>query len=271
MMLSIDLSGQSAVVTGGGAGIGYAIAAALAEAGAAVTLADISPDGEAKARHLQEQGGTAQFVLGDAASEEDALRAAEAAVNAYGGIDILVNNAGIYPRGGLLDTTAEVWDRVMEINLRSMFLCCKAVIPHMQQRGRGAIVNLGSSHAAVGLPELLAYSVSKGGVATLTRNLAGAHARDRIRVNCVNPGWVLTEKEQAEREAAGQSADWVRERGRALPLGRLQTGRDAANAVLFLVSSFADQITGQILNVDGGKEVASVFDDSAGSDSKEET
>ncbi|MDG0810034.1 SDR family NAD(P)-dependent oxidoreductase [Cohnella rhizosphaerae] len=169
----------------------------------------------------------------------------------------------------MLDTTAGTWDRVMETNLKSMFLCCKACVPHMKRQGQGAIVNLGSSHAQVGLPELLAYSVSKGGVSTLTRNLAGAHARDRIRVNCVNPGWVLTEKELAEREAAGQSSDWIRERGRSLPLGRLQTGQDAANAVLFLVSRYAEQITGQIVNVDGGKEVASMFDDSTGHAAKE--
>ncbi|NHN34260.1 SDR family oxidoreductase [Paenibacillus sp. S3N08] len=125
----------------------------------------------------------------------------------------------------------------------------------------GAIINMSSSHAAVGLPELFAYSVSKGGLSTLTRNLAGALTADRIRVNGINPGWVATERELEVRAANGQSHEWLVEKGKTLPLGRLQTGEDAAAVAVFLASEYASQITGQIIQVDGGKEVATMFDD----------
>ncbi|GGD79914.1 SDR family NAD(P)-dependent oxidoreductase [Paenibacillus nasutitermitis] len=260
-MISLGLDGKIAIVTGGSAGIGFAIASELAEAGVAVVLADVAEEGAAKAEMLRGRGAKAHFVRTNVAVSNDVVTLVDEVMASFGRIDILVNNAGIYPRGGLLDTSEEMWDRVMDINLKSMFLCSQAVVPHMKKQGKGSIVNLSSSHAFIGLPELLAYSVSKGGISTLTRNLAGALARDRIRVNGVNPGWVATEKELAERQEAGQSLEWLIERGKELPLGRMQTGQDAANAVLFLVSDLADQVTGQIIHADGGKEVATLFDD----------
>lgn len=260
-MLDWQLNGKTAIVTGGAAGIGYSIVRRLAEAGVSVMIADVAGQAQAKAERLREEGCPADCAIVDITREADAERMAEAAVRAFGGIDILINCAGIYPRGGLLETTEAMWDQVLGVNLKGMFLCCKAVVPYMQERGGGAIVNLGSSHATTGLPELFAYSVSKGGVSTLTRNLAGALAPSRIRVNCVNPGWVATEKEITEREAKGQSLEWLLEKGKSLPLGRMQTGDDTAAITLFLVSGLAAQITGQIIHVDGGKEVATLFDD----------
>lgn len=260
-MVELQLYGKAAVLTGGAGGIGYAIAEKLAGAGVSVVLADVSAEGELKAEKLRAKGYKAQFVHTDISDEKSTEAMAAEAVRSFGGIDILINNAGIYPRAHLLETTVEMWDRVMDINLKGMFLSCKAVVPFMQKGGAGAIVNLGSSHANVGLPELFAYSVSKGGVSTLTRNLASALAPHRIRVNTVNPGWVATEKEIAERERNGQTIEDLIETGKKLPLGRMQTAEDTASMVLFLVSDLASQITGQIIDIDGGKQVATLFDD----------
>ena len=255
------MDGKTAVVTGAAAGLGYAVGEALASAGAHVYFVDLQESGERKVRELCERGLSASFIRADFASEPEVEKAFRQAEEERGRLDVLVNNIGMYPRAMLEETSLELWDRVMRVNLTTMFLSCKHGIPLMRKSGGGAIVNLSSSHSRVGLPELFAYSVSKGGVDTLTRNLAGAHAKDRIRVNAVNPGWVLTEKELAERRANGQTADWVIERGKSLPLGRLQTVEDTANAVLFLTSDYATQITGQVLHIDGGKEVATLFDD----------
>lgn len=255
------LIGNAAIVTGGAAGIGLAIAKTLANAGASVLIVDIAEEGEERAKQLRAEGANVHFARADVRKAEQVSRAVQTAAETFGAVDILVNNAGFYPRAMLLDTTEELWDSVMELNLKSMFLFSKAAVPHMKERG-GAIVNMSSSHAEVGLPELFAYSVSKGGVNTLTRNLANALARYRIRVNCVNPGWVATEKELAERAANGQTLDDLAEMGKGLPLGRMQTGEDTAAAVLYLVSDEASQVTGQFLNVDGGKSVM-MFDDSS--------
>jgi NAD(P)-dependent dehydrogenase (short-subunit alcohol dehydrogenase family) len=167
-------------------------------------------------------------------------------------VDILVNCAGIFPRADLLETDEELWDKVMDINLKGVYLCCRAAVPLMKKRGGGSIVNIGSTHATAGSTNLLAYSVSKGGLLTMTRNLARALAPDNIRVNCVNPGWVASDGEIALRVSEGHSAEWLREQGRNTPLGRLQTGEDVAAAVVFFTLPQACQINGQILSVDAG-------------------
>lgn len=255
------LVNKTAIVTGGAWGIGYAIAKSLAEAGASVMIADLSEQGEQQAARLRAEGLHVEFVRTDARLEGQVTHAVGATLSRYGSLDILVNNVGCYPRALLSETTEQLWDNVMTLNLKSMFLFSKAAVPYMEKAGGGAIVNLGSSHAEVGLPELFAYSVSKGAIVTMTKNLAGALASKRIRVNCVNPGWVATEKEIAEREANGQSVEWLQERGKQLPLGRMQTGEDTAALVSFLVSDLASQITGQFIHVDGGKSVSMGFDD----------
>jgi NAD(P)-dependent dehydrogenase (short-subunit alcohol dehydrogenase family) len=259
-MFNLQLQGKIAVVTGGCAGIGYAISTALARNGAAVIIVDIAENGEDKAKQLRDEGFQAQFIHTDIQHEAEIKYMVSEAARLYGGVDILINNAGIYPFVGLQDTTEMIWDDVMNINLKGMFLCCQSIVPQMIEKGGGAIVNLGSNHADVGMVNLFAYSVSKGGVKTLTRNLAGALSKHKIRVNCVNPGWVITEREIAERKALGQGIEWLDEQGKNLPLGRMQTGEDTAAAVLFLVSPQGSQVTGQILNVDGGVDATSFFD-----------
>ncbi len=259
-MVQIQIDGKIAVVTGGASGIGYAIVETLAKNGATVVIADIASQGKERAKGLRDKGYPVHYIHTDIRIEEDTQKLADEVDRQFGGTDILVNNAGVYPFLDLLNTTEEVWDQVMSINLKGMYMICKSMVPQMIAKGKGAIINIGSNHADVGMAGLFAYSVSKGGVCTLTRNLAGALARHRIRVNCVNPGWVMTEKEIAERAALGQGTEWLDVQGKSLPLGRLQTGEDTAVMVLFLVSNFADQVTGQTVNVDGGTGVVSYFD-----------
>jgi len=165
----------------------------------------------------------------------------------------MVYCAGIFPRATLLETDEALWHQVIDTNLTGAFLACRAVIPHMVAQGGGAIVTIGSLHAAAGSRNLFAYAVSKGGLVTMTRNLAAAHARDRIRVNCVHPGWVLSEGELAIRGlVAGQAEQFAEQIGDDIPLGRLQTPEDIARTVAFLLSDNALQITGQVIAVDGG-------------------
>jgi len=255
------LQGKVAVVTGAASGLGFAAARRMAEAGAAVVIADRAEAGEQAAERLRQEGGRALFVQVDVTSVDDTKAMIAQAEETFGGVDILVNNAGVYPRSLMRDTTVELWEKVMAVNLRGAFLACQAAEPALVRRGGGTIVNLGSSHTTIGLPELFAYSVSKGGLLTMTRNLAGALARYRIRVNCVNPGWVATEGELAERAAQGQTVEWLADKGRTLPLGRMQTADDTAALIVFLASDLATQITGQFIQIDGGKEVSSMFDD----------
>jgi NAD(P)-dependent dehydrogenase (short-subunit alcohol dehydrogenase family) len=244
-----------AIVTGGAKGIGAAIVSGLAEEGAAVVIADTSEHGEATAERLRSSGAAAQFVRTDISKADQVAKLALTAEEKFGSVDILVNCAGIFPRANLLDTDEALWDQIIDINLKGVYLCCRAIVPLMKKRGGGSIVNIGSGHATTGSAELFAYAVSKGGLLTMTRNLARALASDNIRVNCVNPGWVASDGEIALRATEGHSAEWLRDQGRNTPLGRLQTGEDLAAAVVFFTLPQANQITGQILAVDAGMSV----------------
>lgn len=242
-----------AIVTGGATGIGRGISELLAREGARVVIAARNAErGEAAAAAIVAAGGEAAFCPTDVTREADCQRLVAFTVERYGGLDILVNNAGIFPRATLEETTEELWDRIMATNLKGVFFCCKHAVPAMRRRGGGSIINIGSVNGYVGGANLFAYSVSKGGLITLTRNLAAALARDRIRVNWVNPGWVITEKEIEIQAQEGHDADWIAEAGRRMPLGRHQLPEDAAHAVLFLASDESSQITGDSIDVDGG-------------------
>lgn len=244
--------GKVAIVTGGASGIGKGIASCFAQQGASVVIADVAPQGPAAAEQFRAEGYAVEFIHTDVRSIAETQAMVELAERTYGGLDILVNCAGIFPRATLLETTEELWDKVIDINLKGVFLCCQAAVPAMLRRGGGSIINIGSLHARGGLPELFAYAASKGGVQTMTRNLARALVKQKIRVNCVHPGWVASEGERALRDAQGFPDDWVETMGSKLPLGRLQTPDDIAAAVLFFASDEANQITGQEMTVDGG-------------------
>ncbi len=246
------VDGKVVIVTGGATGIGRGISEVLAREGAAVVIANRNADrGREAEAAIRAAGGRALFVHADVTREEDCREAVATAVREYGRLDALVNNAGIFPRATLEETTSELWDEIFAVNLKGVFFCCKYAVPALREAGGGCIVNIGSANSYIGLPHLFAYSVAKGGLITLTRNLANAHAKDRIRVNFLNPGWVITETEIAIQAAEGHDAEWLEEAGRNMPLGRHQVPEDAAYAVLYLISDEATQVSGELMNVDG--------------------
>jgi NAD(P)-dependent dehydrogenase (short-subunit alcohol dehydrogenase family) len=244
------------VVTGAAQGIGYGIAELLASEGARVVIGDVQREkGEAAAAKICAQGGEALFQHTDILKEDDCANLLNTATQHYGKLDGLVNNVGWPARATIEETTAELWDTYMNLNLRGAFFCCKHALPLMKARGDhsgGSIVNIGTIHGLQAQPNLLAYGVAKGGLLTLTRTLAGAYRSDHIRVNYVIPGWVVSEGEIAIHEKLGMSEDELRARGAKQPMGRHQTPQDAAQTALFLLSDESSQITGQIMHVDGG-------------------
>lgn len=246
------VDGKVVIVTGGAVGIGRGISEILAKEGARVVIANRNAEaGEEAASAIQQAGGQARFIRTDVTSEEECRALVAGTVAAFGQVDALVNNAGIFPRASLEETTSELWDRIFDVNLKGAFFCCKYAVPELRRNGGGSIVNIGSANAYVGQPNLFAYSISKGGMITMTRNLANALAKDRIRVNFVNPGWVITETEIEIQAKEGHDADWLEEAAQRMPLGRHQVPEDAAYLVLYLVSDEASQVSGEQIGVDG--------------------
>jgi NAD(P)-dependent dehydrogenase (short-subunit alcohol dehydrogenase family) len=246
--------GRIALVTGAATGIGEAVAARLAREGAAV-IAGVADENQ------REQVATAtaprDALVLDVRSEADWKHAVAYAENAHGGLDILVNNAGIHRPGAALDTTSELWEEVMSVNLWGTFLGCRTAIPAMRRRGGGAIVNLSSINAITGVPGAIAYSVSKGGILTLTQALALAmeHVGDNIRVNCVCPGPVETPivgviLDRSPHPKAAREAMAARQ-----PMGRIAAPEEIAAVIAFLASADASFMTGLAVPVDGGRSV----------------
>jgi len=244
------LAGRVALVTGAGRGIGQAIAQALGGAGATVACAARSLDQvEAAAAAIRQNGGTASAFRLDVARAEDIAAQLEAIAQALGPIDILVNNAGINLQKRSLELTDEEWERVLATNLTSMFRLARAVAPSMIARGGGRIINIGSMWGRVGMPQFLAYCVSKAGADALTRCLAVEWARHGIRVNCLAPGYIRTDFSVSE------MAD---EKTRALilsriPLRRLGEPAEVGSLAVYLASPASDFMTGQTIYLDGGE------------------
>ncbi|GAA0924184.1 3-oxoacyl-ACP reductase [Pseudonocardia zijingensis] len=241
-------SGRTAVVTGGGSGIGLATVRRLASEGARLVVADIDP-GAGKAA-ADEVGGL--FVQTDVTSPEQVEALFTAAVDAYGSVDVAFNNAGISPPedDSILDTGLDAWRRVQEVNLTSVFLCCKAAIPHMQRQGRGAIVNTASFVAVMGAAtSQISYTASKGGVLAMTRELGVQFAREGIRVNALCPGPVDTPLLQ---ELFAADPERAQRRLVHIPMGRFARAEEIASTVAFLASDDASFITASTFLVDGG-------------------
>ena len=247
------LSGKRAVITGGANGIGKATVSMFAQEGASVVIVDIDAEqGQAAAQEISASGGPVTFIRADVSRAEDCRRVAEVAVQEMGGIDILFNNAGIIRRATVIDTTEDEWDRVMAVNVRSIFLMCRAVIPVMREAGGGAIVNTGSGWGLSGGVRAAAYCAAKGAVVNLTRALALDHGVDNIRVNCVCPGDTDTAMLRFEAGQLGEPEAVFLADAAHRPLRRIGKPEEIARAVLYLASEASSFVTGTTLVVDGG-------------------
>lgn len=242
------LEGKTAIVTGGANGIGRGICIRLAEAGANIVVADVAAEeGEETANLVRALGREAVFVKTDVSSEESVVSMVKAAVERFGTIHILVNDAGVVTKGKFTEITEAEWDRTIDINLKGTFLCSREVVKEMLKTGvRGKIVNVASIESEVAFKNQAHYAASKGGVAMLTKAMALDLAEHGINVNAVGPGTTDS------RGMLAQNPEAMARYRSIIPLGRVGTPRDIANAVLFLASPEADWITGQILYVDGG-------------------
>ena len=247
----MELKGKTAIVTGGGRGIGEGIARVLAREGANVVVMG-RHDHELQAVNtaIHASGGSALPVVADVTDWESLVAMTAQAVEHFGGVDILVNNAGIEaPPRLLTDVSAEQWDTVLGVNLKGVFLCCKAVVPAMIARGRGRIINISSvAGRRMTFFGSVDYTVSKYGVEGLTQHLAWELADRRITVNSICPGGVLTPL--MEENITPEYREMTTRR--LVPLGRMCTMEEIGEAASFLASDRAQMITGQSLAVDGG-------------------
>jgi NAD(P)-dependent dehydrogenase (short-subunit alcohol dehydrogenase family) len=246
--MSGSLDGKVAIVTGGAQGIGHAIAQGLAAEGARIVVADLNRAEEAANAFDDGVGLTV-----DVSAEEQVARMADEAVDRCGRIDILVNNAGLYaslPMRPFTEIPVEEWRQVMEVNVLSMFLTCRAVVPKMREQGGGRIVNISSGTAFRGVPFVLHYVASKGAIVAMTRALAKELGKDDVLVNCVAPGFTMTEGVRDNPEVLEALRD-VSVSARTLQ--RDQLPEDVVGAVVFLCGPGASFITGQTMVIDGGQ------------------
>lgn len=198
---------------------------------------------------LRASGHEAVAIVGDLTDAAACRRIVQFTVDHYGGIDVLVNNAATLTRAHLEDVSVEQWDAVMAINLRAPFVCLQEAVRHMKAGG-GSIVNIGSINAYIGLPKLGPYSVSKGGLMTLTRNAASALGKYRIRVNQINPGWTLTEGERVVQRAEGNGDDWLDAAIATRPFGRMLSPQDIAAAAAYLASDAGAMVSGAVIDLE---------------------
>lgn len=244
------LTGKVAIITGGGSGIGRAAALRFAREGAAAVIADVAGgNAEAVAKEIRAEGGRAIGTTVDVTDPDQVQAMADLAAREFGGIDVLVQAAGILLFGTAVDTDLDSWNRIIGVNLTGTFLCARAVLPAMRQRGRGSIVTFTSSTGAHDAsPGNVGYVASKGGVAMLTKAMALDHAAEGIRVNAIAPGPTDTPM-----LASVMTEDERRRFGEAMPIGRMARPEELASAALFLASDEASYVTGAVFAVDGGQ------------------
>ena len=247
------LRGKVALITGAASGIGRATALLFAHEGAAVSAVDLDEaGGQAVAQNIVDDGGRAIFLRCDVSQAVDCRRAVGQTVEKLGGLDILFNNAGVIRRATVLDTTEAEWDRVMAVNVKSIFLLSRYAIPVMAQAGGGAIINTGSGWGLVGGHKAVSYCASKGAVVNMTRAMALDHGGQKVRVNCVCPGDTDTAMLRDEARQLGQSDEQFLAGAADRPLGRIGQPEDIAQAVLYLASDASSFVTGATMVVDGG-------------------
>ena len=242
------LANKVVLVTGSTSGIGRGIAEHFATLGARIV---VHGRREAEARDVAERlGRDAAFVAADLADVDACRHVVRFTVERLGGIDVLVNNAALTTRAYLEDAPVEVWDAIMSVNLRAPFLCLQEAVKSMKTRGGGSILNIGSVNAHIGEPKLGPYSVSKGGLMTLTRNAAATLNRHRIRVNQINVGWTLTEGEDRVKREEGKGADWLAQAIATRPFGRLLMPHDIASAAAYFASDDSALVTGTVMDLE---------------------
>ena len=243
----MDFSNRTALITGSGSGIGKALALILADMGADIVVNDVSEqNGRSTVDEVVAKGRKAVFSNANVIKESDVEQMFETIAGTFGKLDILVNNAGITKDALLTEMSVDQWDRVMEVNLRGVFLCSKYAAKMMSEKNAGKIINISSASGLMGNVGQVNYTASKGGVIAITKTLAKELARFNITVNAVAPGYIRTPMtdtvpEKVEKFIINQ-----------IPLGRAGEADEVANAVAFLASDMADYITGHILSVNGG-------------------
>ncbi len=247
--MSFRLDGRVAVVTGAATGIGEATARRMADYGARVCIVDIDPEAASEAgARLSSAGHEFHIITADVSVPEDAGRMVSEALERFGQIDILVNNAGIAGRSApLWEQTDEDWGRIVGINLNGVFYCCRAVVPHMRERGDGRIVNVASIAGKEGNPLASPYSTTKAAVIGLTKALAKEVVAENLRVNCVAPAVIQT------RILAQMSQEHIDYMVSKIPLGRVGTPEEVAAVIHFLASDDSSFVTGQCYDVSGGR------------------
>jgi NAD(P)-dependent dehydrogenase (short-subunit alcohol dehydrogenase family) len=242
------LEGKIALITGGGTGIGRAIALRFAREGARVVVAGRRSEPlQEVVREIRRLGGVATFCRGDVSKIDRVELMVQGAIFNFGGLDILVNNAGLFVEGSVLDTDEKRWDKIMGTNLKGAYMVSRQAVPAMRQRGGGSIINNASVHGLVGLKNAAAYCASKGGLVQLTRAMALDHAADGIRVNAICPGLIdspLTRDDGGTR--------WLDEAVKEYPMARPGRADEVAGLALFLASDDSAWMTGAAITLDGG-------------------
>jgi NAD(P)-dependent dehydrogenase (short-subunit alcohol dehydrogenase family) len=241
------LEGKVAVVTGSSIGLGASIAESLAGEGARVVVTGIPVD---RGRALSEKLGNGSFfVEGDLRDVKATRNIIGTTLERCGAIDILINNAAVSERASIEDFTPEQFDAVFHVNLRAALLLSQMALPSLKKR-RGVILNVGSVNSYVGWQNLLVYAASKAALVTASKNMANALKYSRVRVYCINPGWIDTEGERAMMKKLGHPDDFLAQEGKRLPMGRLIKPSEVAEAALFLVSGRAEAFSGTVVDLE---------------------
>jgi len=248
-----NLTDKVALITGAAGGIGRSSAELFAAAGAAVAVVDVSEaQGQAAVQAIHQNGGQAVFIQADVTLAADCRQAVQETVRAFGGLDILFNNAGIIRRANVIDTTEDEWERVMAVNVKSIFLMSKYAVPVMAAAGGGVIINTGSGWGLTGGKDAVSYCASKGAVVNMTRAMALDHGPQNIRVNCLCPGDTNTDMLRNEARQLGESDTAFLAEAADRPLQRIGQPEDIAQAALYLAGDGSAFVTGTTLVVDGG-------------------
>jgi len=248
-----SLRGKTVLITGAASGIGRATARLFAREGASVVIADLNDtEGQAVRQQILSEGGQAMFEHSNVALGADCDRLVEKALGAFGGIHVLINNAGIIRRATVLEIAEQEWDQVMAVNVKSIFLLARLVVPVMADSGGGVIINIASGWGLVGGPRAAAYCASKGAVVLLTKAMAVDHGRQNIRVNCICPGDTDTGMLRREARQLGEEEESFLKEAARRPLGRIGKPEEVAQAALYLATDASSFVTGSVLVVDGG-------------------